>query len=178
MYVKFADTNGEVFELSDDDNVFEHYLNPDLLKLGAVFTYTDGIVIVDRKPNHATSQLNVDDIIELLRQLLIQMFLGQINNINIYLPRMYSSMIKEAESQEKFQNMFVSTSIVPDSVTAAANNATAIASTTTTTTTAAALSTKFADKINDNANLATYVCNMSRRLLDTIPIVNIQLNHV
>lgn len=105
MFIKFANTNGDVFELHNDDDVFEYYLEPESLRLGNVLTYPEGIVIIDRDSNHITSQLNVDDILELLRQLVLQMYLPQINNVNIHLPKMVSSMMKDAEYQNKFQNL-------------------------------------------------------------------------
>lgn len=105
MFIKFANTNGDVFELHNDDDVFEYYLEPDSLRLGNVLTYHEGIVIIDRDTNHTTSQLNVEDILELLHQLVVQMYMPQIDNINIYLPRMVSSMMKDAEYQNKFQNL-------------------------------------------------------------------------
>lgn len=108
MFIKFANTNGEVFEsLNDDDydGTFEYYLEPQMLKLGRVLTFPDGICIIDRDHNHTTTQLSVDDILELLRQLVYQMYMSQIANIKIHLPRMHSSMMKQAECQNLFQNI-------------------------------------------------------------------------
>lgn len=116
MFIKFANTNGEIFESlnataaddGDDDDysgAFEHYLDSDMLQLGRVLTYPEGICIVDRDPNHTTTQLSVDDILELLRQLIYQMYMSHVANIKIHLPRMHSSMIKQAECQDKFQNI-------------------------------------------------------------------------
>lgn len=108
MFIKFADTNGEVFESFDDDDydgTFEYYLEPEMLQLGRVLTYPDGICIIDRDPNHTTTQMNVDDILELLRQLIYQMYMAQSLNIKIHLPRMHSSMMKQAECQNQFQNI-------------------------------------------------------------------------
>lgn len=137
MFIKFANTNGEVFEMltknynndnvdptiittttnyDDDDynndgdetndtNIFEYFLDSENFQLGRVLTYPKGICIIDRDPNHTTTQLNVDDILELLRQLIYQMYMPQSTNIKIYLPRMYSSMIKQAECQNQFQNI-------------------------------------------------------------------------
>lgn len=112
MFIKFANTQGNVFggniDVDDNEpdsaNVYD--LSGEELRLGSVFTYPRGIIIVDRDAKHSTSQLNCDDVIELLQQLIVQLYITQIDDhLKIYLPRMYSSMMKEAECQTSFQNI-------------------------------------------------------------------------
>lgn len=97
MYVKFATTSGDVFN-DTPLNVGEH-------PLGEVLTYDDGIVIVDRIPGQLVSQLNINEILILLRKILQKLYTLQVGNIEIYLPRMFLNINAQAKCQAKFQTL-------------------------------------------------------------------------
>lgn len=98
MFIKFANTNGTIYdyERSSLDSTYE---------LGTMLTYDDGIIIIDRLPLQETTQLNVDTTIKTLRYALKNMYPLQTNEILIYLPRMDSNISKQAEIQSQFSKM-------------------------------------------------------------------------
>lgn len=100
MFVKFATTNGKVFQ-----ETFEQPLNIGPNILGEVITFDDGIIIVDRDSTQHTTQLETDDIISLLRLLLQKLYTLQVDNIIIYLPRMYANINDQAMCQAQFQQL-------------------------------------------------------------------------
>ncbi|ATY70257.1 GrBNV gp41-like protein [Tomelloso virus] len=98
MFIKFADTDGNVFDYDGSTLDFV----PDL---GGMYTYTDGIAIVDRRPNQESTQLNVDGVIKTLRYLLKNLYPLQTSDIVIYLPRMDPNISMQADIQAKFSKL-------------------------------------------------------------------------
>lgn len=100
MYIKFANTSGDVYDHEGSS------LNT-VYNLGTMLTYDDGIVIVDRDAFQQTTQLEVESIINTLRMALQELYPLQTNKICVFLPRMDSNISKQAEIQAMFAKMTV-----------------------------------------------------------------------
>lgn len=102
MYIKFANTDGQVFQSASDQS-----LNIGYQPLGTVLTLDEGIIIVDRDPTQLTSQLEMSYMIYSLTRALQKMYPLQAGLVFIYLPKMRSNMAEQAKCQYLFQNLFV-----------------------------------------------------------------------
>jgi hypothetical protein len=172
MYIKFANTVGYVSQILLTETVaeqmsetirrrfepFNELLTVDDLVIGAVRTYHDGILIVDRDVNHETSQLDGNDVIMLLRQLLLHLYPLE-DRVDIFLPRFYSNLMVEAKFQYNLQNMFVNS----DAKTPAANS------------NAANDTLEYSDHDKENTS---FVCSLSMKNLKKLNKIKIVLHHV
>lgn len=101
MFIKFANTLGDVFEgtmLVDQYNIGAQ-------TLGEVLTYDDGIIIVDRMPKQVVSQLDMSELIAILRQLLQKSYALQTGDVEVHLPRMFVNINEQARCQAQFQHL-------------------------------------------------------------------------
>lgn len=98
MFVKFANTGGEVMQVLNEEP-----MNVGVNALGSILTYDNGIIIVDRQPSQNSSQLETVDIINILRYLLQKIYTLKTDKIIIYLPRMQSNINQQALCQAQFQ---------------------------------------------------------------------------
>lgn len=104
MFIKFANTDGEVFD-------YQMSTTLDLpVNLGEVFLLDDGIIIVDRYSQQITTQLEVSSIIETLRYILQTVYPLQTGNVEVYLPRMDTNIAKQATIQSNFVSMSIKNS--------------------------------------------------------------------
>lgn len=72
-------------------------------QLGAVSLNPNGFVIVDRHPEQVSTQLNVDAMLDTVLYLITTYYHKINDSIRVYLPRMASNMLDEANIQYKFQ---------------------------------------------------------------------------
>lgn len=98
MYIKFANTHGEVYDYMGSTVDFE-------CDLGSLNTYADGIIIVDRHSLHESTQLIVENVINTLRYILKNCYSQQTDDIIIYLPRMDANISAQAEIQSAFAKL-------------------------------------------------------------------------
>jgi len=97
MFVKFANINGEAFDLTGS------IYKPGVL--GDVILYENGILIYDRFPNQQTTQMNISTMVETLRYLLSKTYALQSRRVDIYLPKMTNDMNAQANVQKTFLTM-------------------------------------------------------------------------
>jgi DNA-dependent RNA polymerase auxiliary subunit epsilon len=109
--IYFGDTSGFIFAIpplsADETN--------NALELGSCMIKEDRILIYDRYPKDDISRIYIDDLPSLLRRLLINEKIYNIEiikKINIYLPKMTRSLFKEAELQRKLQDMILNVTFI------------------------------------------------------------------
>jgi len=122
MFIRFANTDGEVFinntstsnssaNSRNSQNDFYANTNVGIQNLGSILTFDDGMIIIDRYPHHNQTMLNIDDLINALKRLILQLYSTQIANIDIFLPKMTNSMFDESVCQEKFATLDLTTQL-------------------------------------------------------------------